>query len=110
MYAIALSTSDTFQTIDHNQLALIGGGFSFGEAVDAGNAAAPKGAEAGKNLGPLVGTIGGGAVGFATAGPAGILPGAAGGFTAGKYYGEDIGRGVGFIGGFGQNVYDQVTR
>jgi hypothetical protein len=110
MHAIAIDTSNAFQVIDHDQLALVGGAFSFGEAVNAGNAAAPMGAEAGKNLGPLVGTVGGGVGGFLAGGPGGALAGAGAGYAAGTQYGEGIGRGLGFLGGFGGNVYDQLTR
>ncbi|HET9622728.1 MAG TPA: Blp family class II bacteriocin, partial [Kofleriaceae bacterium] len=69
MTALALSTtavsipgsfSTDFAALSPEELAAIAGGFRMGDAVRAGNTAAPTGATAGKYVGAGVGAIAGG--------------------------------------------------
>ncbi len=98
----------TLATLDLTQLALVTGGFKFdpSRAVDAGNALAPKAAQAGAWVGSGVGAVTGFAVG---AGLLGItaIPGAATGTAAGGAAGYAIGGMVGFGLGAGVDLYRQ---
>jgi hypothetical protein len=110
MHAIALSTTDTFQTIDQDQLNVVSGGYSLEEAVDAGIAQGPRGEQVGKDIGPLVGAGVGAVGGGLTAGPLGAVGGGLAGAKIGKEWGGEIGRGVGFGAGFIGNTVEQLRR
>ena len=109
MHAIALSTSDAFQTIDSTELTNVSGGYDLGQAVRAGNAAAPLGEEAGKNLGPLTGATIGAIGGGLTGGPIGAVGGGVAGAEIGSRWGGDIGKGIGFGAGFIGDTWNQLT-
>jgi hypothetical protein len=97
----------TLATLDLTQLATVSGGFDPGRAIDAGNALAPKAAEAGGYLGAGVGAVTGFAVGAPFLGITAI-PGAATGIAAGGAAGTAIGGAVGWGIGAGFDVVHQL--
>jgi hypothetical protein len=107
----ARSTSDSFPvefaSLSPEELALIAGGFSMGDAVRAGNSAAPAGATAGKYVGAGVGAVAGGVAGSG-AGGIGAVPGAIGGAAAGTKIGEALGGAAAWTYGAGNNAGHQL--
>jgi hypothetical protein len=97
----------TLATLDTTQLTLVTGGFDAGRAIDAGNALAPKAAEAGGYLGAGVGAVTGFVVGAPFLGVTAI-PGAATGIAAGSTAGGAIGGAVGWGIGAGVDTVRQL--
>jgi len=85
---------DNFQTIESVALSTVNGGYDFGQAMQAGNAAAGPGREAGQHLGG----------GFDAAYK--VFSGKDS--TVGGQVGGPIGAAVGWTGGFAANTYQQL--
>lgn len=88
-----------------NELELVGGGDSAGQAATAGVAGA-VGATAGKVAGSTLGGYVGGAVGM-LAGPGGAAIGVVAGRYVGQYLGGAVGAGLG--GYYGSEAYDSMS-
>ena len=95
MHTIETFATTSLQTIEHTDLTTVTGGFDFGQAVQAGNAATGPGREAGQTLG----------AGFDAAYK--VVRGQDS--TIGSTVGGPIGAAVGFAGGFAGNSYQQLT-
>jgi hypothetical protein len=95
---------DSFRSITLDELAAVQGGFSFLQALAAGAQGAGLGAATGGAIGVPVGAAIGG---FATSPALGVgaLPGA----LAGGEIGAALGGTIGWLGGIGTNIYDQLT-
>lgn len=91
-----ITTSDivSIQAIDSVELSTVTGGYDFSKAVEAGNAAAGPGRQAGQTLG----------AGF----DAGYKVATGKDSTIGSTVGGPIGAAVGWAGGFATNSYDQL--
>jgi hypothetical protein len=85
---------DNFQAIQLADLSTVTGGFDFGQAVQAGNAVAGPGREAGQTLGAGFDA----AYQVATGRPS----------TVGSQVGGPIGAAVGWTGGFASNAVQQL--
>ena len=94
MYAIATLANHSLQTLDSVDLATVTGGYDFTQAVQAGNAAAGPGREAGQYLGS----------GFDAASK--VIRGKDS--TIGSQVGGPIGAAVGWTGGFAANTAQQL--
>jgi hypothetical protein len=105
--AIDPCMTTALQTINHDRLAQVSGGFDLGHAIDAGNAMAPKAAEAGGYVGAGAGAVTGFVVGSGLLGITAI-PGAATGIAAGGAAGSAIGGALGFTAGASIDTYRQL--
>jgi hypothetical protein len=88
-------STETLQTIDVLDLTTVTGGYDFTQAVQAGNAAAGPGREAGQTIGTGV--------------DAGIKLFSGKDSTVGSQVGGPLGAAVGWTGGFAANTYQQLT-
>jgi len=94
-------------TIDLESLSFVTGGFDLGQTLDAGNAMAPKGAEAGGFVGAGIGA----GLGMIAGAPfLGItaIPAAWTGAGVGASSGTAIGGALGWTAGAGINAYQQL--
>jgi hypothetical protein len=91
---IVSTESLSLQTIDHLELDVVNGGYDFSAAMQAGNAAAGPGREAGQTLG-----AGFDAAKQAVTGKPSTIGGTVGG---------PLGAAAGFAGGFASNSYSQL--
>jgi hypothetical protein len=91
-----ITTSDivSLQAIDSVELSTVTGGYDFSKAVEAGNAAAGPGRQAGQTLG----------AGF----DAGYKVATGKDSTIGSTVGGPLGAAAGWAGGFATNTYDQL--
>ena len=95
MHTLATDNHQAIEVIDLSQLSTVVGGYDFTQAMQAGNAAAGPGREAGQYLGS----------GFDAAYK--VLRGQDS--TIGSQVGGPLGAAVGWTGGFAANTYQQLT-
>lgn len=94
MNTLATDNSQALELVDLSDLSTVTGGYDFAQAVQAGNAAAGPGREAGQHLG----------TGFDAAYK--VFRGQES--TIGSQVGGPIGAAVGWTGGFAANTYQQL--